>query len=148
MRGPWNWSCGRSWSAWYECWESTKPGSSARAAIVTNCWGISPAFCPYGKTDHASHVLKQDECLLLPNLRHVFYLIPFFSVTSSNCLVWHLCHQNSLEDRSVHRWLCIKFGAQFWPFEKILFSSYRSNSFTAKKCLILVCLSTRQPPLS
>lgn len=46
MRGAWNWSCGRSWSAWHECWESTKPGSSVRAAIVTNCWGISPAFCP------------------------------------------------------------------------------------------------------
>lgn len=43
--------------------------------------------CSDGKTDHAFHILKQDECLLLPNLYHVFYLIPFFSITSSNCFV-------------------------------------------------------------
>lgn len=132
----WNWGCSLMWVL------GTMPGSSVRAAIVINCWAVSPAFCPV-----LAQMGGQTKFLTFWSWMSVSYcqaypmgFISFHFITSSNCLVLHLYHQNSLEDRFVHKWLCIKFRAQFWT-SSIFFPSHRSNSITTKRCIILVCLS-------
>lgn len=134
----WNWGCSLMWVL------GTMPGSSVRAAIVINCWAVSPAFCPVlaqmgGQTKFLTFWswMSVSYCQVYPMGFISFHSSPLpFKLFSLTPLPSEFSWRQICSQMTMH-----KVQGPVLNFEHFFFPSHRSNSITIKRCIILVCLS-------